>query len=755
MTVGELAASRVTAPGRSLYAAASRVIAAVSAANIATSVFAPDWATDWIPLWTRVVAGIVGAGMVVALLTVVARGRLSARVFPAVVAAQIVLQFLLLAADRQGEHPPGVNFIQPGFTVAMCLVVFIRLPGRLRWVGLALLAVGYAGCRALGSDWVVAVGEVIITAVGAFTLRALLELIAEEHELVRRLEAQRLAAHVEAKRQETAQSVRDQWDRLLHDKVFGALLLTSRSTSFAMLAAARALAGDALTALGVDDGPDRERTTRLSALATRWGVRLEGDTELPDDLPDEVRDAFLAAASEVLANVSQHAGVDVVRSTISGSGDGLIVMMRDDGHGFAPTRIGRRFGVSRSIPGHLAAIGGTAQVDSQPGQGTTATLVWFPPAVEAPDAHTPIILGSSWRIFGWPATVVIPIVWAGAHAGLGLHFGTTGWADWMGAGRLLGWPWPIWLLALTLMATILLSTHPIPRWVPIVVVLQPLCIGLLVALTPPGPATEWRLWFIGASVPAALGLILSGHRIAGMTQALLALVAVITGLSWHGPRTLMAAIDVLQVPVLVAIGASVLMLTLDRANARISAGTEELITLRAAERARALEAAESRRRRAELAADVIPLLLRIWHGDLLTEPDRREAALVEADARDRLTGGILLTDEIRNAAHEARRRGAKVTLRATPGPDAAAMLSPFRRAVVLALLDSGGGSVVTASWQADEVDHPATLHVDAPANPPDPSAYNAALRGTAFRAELSPSEVWLEFLAPSRTPLSP
>lgn len=394
-------------------------------------------------------------------------------------------------------------------------------------------------------------------------------------------------------------------------------------------------------------------------------------------------------------------------------------------------------------------------MDSRPGHGTTATLTWFPTPDVPLEAPVPVALGATWRIFGWRATQAIPVLWVAAHATLGLHFGATGWADWMGSGRLLGWPWPIWLLSLTLTAAILLSTHPISDLVPVVVVLQPLCVGLLVALTPPGPATEWRLWFIGASVPAGLGLILSGHRVAGMTQSILALSAVIAGLSWHGASALQAAVDVLQVPVLVSIGAFALMLRLDRANARISASTGELIALQAAERARTLETAETRSRHAELAADVIPLLLRIWNGDLLTEADRREAALVEAGARDRLTAGPLIDEDLRNAAHEARRRGAKVTLRASPGVASAATLLSFRRAVLLALVDSGGGSVVTASWHADEVDHPATLHVDAPASPPDPAAYDIALRGTAFHAELSSREIWLEFLRPTGIPLSP
>lgn len=130
MTAGELVAVRGKDSGRTLRAAASRVIAAVSAVNIASAVFAPDWSTDWIPLWTRITAGVVGASAFVALLAVVARGRWSARVFPAVVAAQTGLQVLLLTVDRHGVHPPGVNFIQPGFTVATCLLVLIRIPRR-------------------------------------------------------------------------------------------------------------------------------------------------------------------------------------------------------------------------------------------------------------------------------------------------------------------------------------------------------------------------------------------------------------------------------------------------------------------------------------------------------------------------------------------------------------------------------------------------------------------------------------------------
>ncbi|WP_225725916.1 MULTISPECIES: MacS family sensor histidine kinase [unclassified Nocardia] len=78
-----------------------------------------------------------------------------------------------------------------------------------------------------------------------------------------------------------------------------------------------------------------------------------------------------AAVANALSNVALHAGPDAKAYVLlEDTGDELIVSVRDDGVGIAPGRLAEaaaegRLGVSRSIVGRLAALGGTAELLSE------------------------------------------------------------------------------------------------------------------------------------------------------------------------------------------------------------------------------------------------------------------------------------------------------------------------------------------------------------------------------------------------------
>ncbi len=103
---------------------------------------------------------------------------------------------------------------------------------------------------------------------------------------------------------------------------------------------------------------------------------------LPADLPVAVVEALSGASREALNNIAAHAGTD--RAWLTARADGgaegrtVTVIVVDQGKGFDPavTRFGR--GLSDSITGRLADVGGEATVDSMPGQGTRVELRWQP-----------------------------------------------------------------------------------------------------------------------------------------------------------------------------------------------------------------------------------------------------------------------------------------------------------------------------------------------------------------------------------------
>ncbi|WP_280480505.1 ATP-binding protein [Nocardia cyriacigeorgica] len=99
-------------------------------------------------------------------------------------------------------------------------------------------------------------------------------------------------------------------------------------------------------------------------------------------LPVTAASTIAAALAEAARNSLRHATVpdrEVRRSvTVTVSAGGIRTEMRDDGAGFDQNRVPvDRLGISVSILGRMRQLaGGAAFVESQPGEGTTVTLVW-------------------------------------------------------------------------------------------------------------------------------------------------------------------------------------------------------------------------------------------------------------------------------------------------------------------------------------------------------------------------------------------
>jgi signal transduction histidine kinase len=98
-------------------------------------------------------------------------------------------------------------------------------------------------------------------------------------------------------------------------------------------------------------------------------------TILGDRSLDRQSEALAAAAREALRNAARHAPGAPVYVFAQAGPDGAEVFVRDEGPGFdlatVPTE---RRGVRDSIVGRMAAAGGTALVESRPGEGTEIVL---------------------------------------------------------------------------------------------------------------------------------------------------------------------------------------------------------------------------------------------------------------------------------------------------------------------------------------------------------------------------------------------
>ena len=98
-------------------------------------------------------------------------------------------------------------------------------------------------------------------------------------------------------------------------------------------------------------------------------------TILGDRGLDRGAEALAAAAREALRNAARHAAGAPIFVFAQASADGAEVFVRDEGPGFVlgavPTE---RRGVRDSIIGRMAAVGGSAVVETQPGEGTEVAL---------------------------------------------------------------------------------------------------------------------------------------------------------------------------------------------------------------------------------------------------------------------------------------------------------------------------------------------------------------------------------------------
>lgn len=189
--------------------------------------------------------------------------------------------------------------------------------------------------------------------------------------------------------QQAATSERERLARDIHDSVLQVLGFVHRDGTQRGGAAAdlARLAGEQevrLRAL-ISNGPAAPlvvgEADLRAVLSKHAGVRVTiSCPAAPVLLPTGQVSALEAATAAALDNVSQHAG-EQARAWVllEDEPDRVTVTVRDDGPGFKPerleaARVAGRLGVSGSIRGRIAEIGGTVEFVSTPGEGTEVEM---------------------------------------------------------------------------------------------------------------------------------------------------------------------------------------------------------------------------------------------------------------------------------------------------------------------------------------------------------------------------------------------
>ena len=115
---------------------------------------------------------------------------------------------------------------------------------------------------------------------------------------------------------------------------------------------------------------DQGLVVALEAQARKAALPVEVEGEGIDRYPQEVEAAIYFCCLEALQNVAKYANASSAQVRLAGDDRTVTFEVTDDGSGFDPARTALGTGV-QGMRDRLEALGGTFQIDSSPGSGTT------------------------------------------------------------------------------------------------------------------------------------------------------------------------------------------------------------------------------------------------------------------------------------------------------------------------------------------------------------------------------------------------
>jgi Histidine kinase-, DNA gyrase B-, and HSP90-like ATPase len=116
----------------------------------------------------------------------------------------------------------------------------------------------------------------------------------------------------------------------------------------------------------------------VDGVAARTGLRIHLDSAIDGRLPPAVETALYRIMQEGLTNVTKHAGATHVQLQLRRDARTVHALLQDDGVGFAVDPVVNQRGARGlgllGIQERVEVLGGTLQLTSAPGQGTTLQI---------------------------------------------------------------------------------------------------------------------------------------------------------------------------------------------------------------------------------------------------------------------------------------------------------------------------------------------------------------------------------------------
>ncbi|NQX27281.1 hypothetical protein HQQ81_07945 [Microbacteriaceae bacterium VKM Ac-2854] len=290
---------------------------------------------------------------------------------------------VILVGAAQERVRPAVFWVCAGLVVAECTrIVVLAVDGGAYSVDFVLLGSFFlAGCVLYAS--------------------------ARSHRIARSMQVSLQTATREDEMSRVRRSMELQATAFMHDTVLGHLAAISAaepgaltehartqiSRDIALLIGRHWLAGeaDALDpAVGSWEGsPVREAIADVRTDA--FEVTISGDLGAVERVTIEQENALALATKQALVNVVKHAGTDSAEVVLLAARNAVTVMVIDDGVGFDPGSTPQdRLGISHSITRRIELVGGSVNIWSTPGGGTSVVMsVPVDAGVDVPVGPTP------------------------------------------------------------------------------------------------------------------------------------------------------------------------------------------------------------------------------------------------------------------------------------------------------------------------------------------------------------------------------
>lgn len=331
----------------------------------------------FVPLIVMVVAACSG-------LAVRACAGVFAVVFP------IVLLVWPIATAGREEHSAGEPWIWFLLNVGTAAAVLaFPMTMQILWAGFIPLLYGVVRTIQVGTDDLFAtilnVVFAVILALVFVVLGWMLRSISVQMDDARR---EAVRSYAEAAAADAAERERVAVAALMHDSVLAALIAAERAHTPRERSLAVSMAREALTRLAnvdQDAGEGPDAPVPLEAFVedlARASLEAGGPkvmSELPPEgwsLPGRVSRALVLATTQAIANSVEHAAASGLIVTVAAADDHVEILIGDSGPGFDPNAVpDDRLGIRGSISARVAAVGGTAKVESG-FDGTRVTLYW-------------------------------------------------------------------------------------------------------------------------------------------------------------------------------------------------------------------------------------------------------------------------------------------------------------------------------------------------------------------------------------------